>query len=84
LTAKRASGNAHHTQNAPLETQLLYPGEAAKLLKVDRKTLTRWAEKGLIRSYSTPGGHRRYLTADIQLLLNNQYPVGTRTPRRMV
>ncbi len=34
--------------------------EAAEYLGVFPLTLRNWEKKGLIRSYRTPGGHRRY------------------------
>ena len=37
----------------------LTPSEAAKYLKVDRTTIYRWEEAGLIRSYPLPGGRGR-------------------------
>jgi excisionase family DNA binding protein len=42
------------------EHELLTPGEVAKLLRVDPKTVTRWARAGLIECIKTPGGHRRF------------------------
>jgi excisionase family DNA binding protein len=47
---------------------LLTPGEVARLFRVDPKTVSRWARDGRIPSIRTPGGHRRFRTADIQAL----------------
>lgn len=44
---------------------LLTPGEVAALLRVDPKTVTRWARSGILDSIRTPGGHRRYSVAQI-------------------
>ncbi|HKW60298.1 MAG TPA: helix-turn-helix domain-containing protein [Candidatus Dormibacteraeota bacterium] len=41
---------------------------AAKRLAVHPATLREWADKGRIRSYRTPGGHRRFSEADVQEL----------------
>jgi len=40
--------------------------EAAKRLKVHPTTLREWADKGRIRAYRTPGGHRRFSEADVE------------------
>jgi len=50
--------------------QLLTPGEVALMFRVDPKTVTRWASAGRIGSVRTPGGHRRFLKADIDVLLD--------------
>jgi excisionase family DNA binding protein len=47
---------------------LLTPGEVAELLRVDAKTVTRWAKAGLLDAIRTPGGHRRYSAAHIQAM----------------
>jgi excisionase family DNA binding protein len=51
-------------------SQLLTPGEVAVMFRVDPKTVTRWASAGRIGSVRTPGGHRRFLKADIDVLLD--------------
>jgi excisionase family DNA binding protein len=48
---------------------LLYPEEAARMLGVHHKTLARWAAAGRLRVIVTPGGHRRYLRADVERIL---------------
>ncbi len=40
--------------------------EAAKLCSVNRTTMLRWAKSGKIKSYSTPGGHKRILNGDLK------------------
>jgi excisionase family DNA binding protein len=49
---------------------VITPGEAAKMLGVDPKTLTRWANKNMIPSFRLPGGHRRYKLKDIEAIRN--------------
>lgn len=44
----------------------LWPSEAATILGVDRRTVYRWAEAGLIRAIRYPSGRRRYLREDIE------------------
>jgi len=51
-----------------VQPHLLTPGEVALLLRVDPKTVTRWARSGILRSVRTPGGHRRYATRDVEAL----------------
>ena len=41
------------------------PLEAARLLGVTMKTMSRYADRGLIQYRSLPSGHRRYLKADV-------------------
>src|SRR5438132_10884284 len=38
---------------------------AAKRLSVHPATLREWADKGQIRTFRTPGGHRRFSEADV-------------------
>ncbi|MGD9601234.1 MAG: response regulator [Gammaproteobacteria bacterium] len=40
--------------------------EVANLLMVAPVTVRSWAQKGLLRARSTPGGHRRYLRHDVE------------------
>jgi excisionase family DNA binding protein len=42
--------------------------EAARRLQVHRATLREWADRGRIRAYRTPGGHRRFSEADVEAL----------------
>jgi excisionase family DNA binding protein len=52
------------------EPSLLTPGEVAQLLRVDPKTVTRWAKEGrLPPAFVTPGGHRRYRLEDVEALV---------------
>lgn len=44
---------------------LLTPAEAARVLRVDPKTMARWEKLGFIEAVRTPGGHRRYLKHDV-------------------
>ena len=43
-------------------------GPASSQLGVDPDTLRRWADAGRVRSFATPGGHRRFSRADIDRL----------------
>jgi excisionase family DNA binding protein len=44
-------------------------GEAARQLGVSQGTLRRWADRGQIASFTTPGGHRRFPRTAIVALL---------------
>jgi excisionase family DNA binding protein len=43
--------------------------EAKAYLNVSRATLDRWQKKGLLCPHYTPGGHRRFLEADLRHLI---------------
>lgn len=43
----------------------LRPGQAARLLGVDPKTIRRWFLAGKIHGYRTPGGQCRILDSEI-------------------
>jgi excisionase family DNA binding protein len=47
-------------------------GQACRLLNVDESTLRRWADAGQVRTYRTPGGHRRFAEADVTAIVNGQ------------
>jgi excisionase family DNA binding protein len=44
----------------------LTPNEVAQLLMVNPVTVRQWAARGLLRSLTTPGGHRRFLLSDVE------------------
>lgn len=48
---------------------ILALGAAASMLGVDRDTLRRWADAGRIRSFTTPGGHRRFARIDVERVM---------------
>jgi excisionase family DNA binding protein len=43
--------------------------EACELLGVSASTVRRWADTGLVRTFVTPGGHRRFSRAGLDALL---------------
>lgn len=51
---------------------LLTPGEVAKAFRVDPKTVTRWAKSGILSSFRTPGGHRRFPETEVTALLGGE------------
>jgi excisionase family DNA binding protein len=52
--------------------ELMTPSEVGEALRVDTKTVTRWAERGLLFSIKTPGGHNRFRKADIEAIMNGE------------
>lgn len=56
----------------PAAEDFLSLGEAARLLGIAPQTLRRWADRGQIPTYTTPGGHRRFPRSAVAALA----PVG--------
>jgi len=50
-------------------TRWITLGQACKLLGVNESTLRRWADAGHVRSFRTPGGHRRFSEEDLRSLV---------------
>src|SRR3954471_6809752 len=42
---------------------------ACEILGVDESTLRRWADTGRLRSYRTPGGHRRFSLVNLEAMV---------------
>ena len=61
-----------------VQPEILTPGEVALLLRVGPKTVSRWATAGRLRSIRTPGGHRRFMRADIDAILRGDPLPGER------
>ena len=53
----------------PPRERLIRPGAAAEILGVDRRTLLRYVEAGLITRVRTLGGHGRYREGEIRALV---------------
>jgi excisionase family DNA binding protein len=43
--------------------------EACRLLGVSPSTVRRWGDSGLVRTYTTPGGHRRFSRVGLEAML---------------
>ena len=56
------------------EAGWLSPQEACKRLRVHAATLRHWADGGRIRTFRTPGGHRRFSEADVSALAGASTP----------
>ncbi|MEX2080874.1 MAG: helix-turn-helix domain-containing protein, partial [Dehalococcoidia bacterium] len=49
-------------------------GDASRLLGVSESTIRRWADANQLRSYRTPGGHRRIHEGDLREMLAGATP----------
>ncbi|HVP04763.1 MAG TPA: helix-turn-helix domain-containing protein [Dehalococcoidia bacterium] len=58
-------------------TRWITLGQACKLLGVNESTLRRWADAGHVRSFRTPGGHRRFSEDDLRVLMAGQMPASS-------
>jgi len=47
-------------------------GQACRLLNVDESTLRRWADAGQVRTFRTPGGHRRFAEGDVGAIVGGR------------
>lgn len=47
-------------------------GQACRLLNVDESTLRRWADAAQVRTFRTPGGHRRFAEGDVRAIMNGR------------
>src|SRR5580765_8927179 len=45
---------------------------ACEILGVDESTLRRWADTGRLRSYRTPGGHRRFSLVNLEAMVSGE------------
>jgi len=55
-------------------TTWLSLNEAAKRLNVHPATLREWADRGRVRTFRTPGGHRRFSGEDVDALATESAP----------
>lgn len=54
--------------------QWLTVRDAAELVGVSPATLRRWSDSGMVETYTTPGGHRRFSRASVMALLPQEHP----------
>ena len=57
------------TQAAPRDPGWVTLTEACRLLGVSPSTIRRWGDTGMVRTFVTPGGHRRFSRAGLEALL---------------
>ena len=55
----------------------LKPQEAADLLRVDSRTVKRWAQQGRLAGFQTPGGHWRIDEEAVRRMLHGRGPMTT-------
>jgi excisionase family DNA binding protein len=60
------------------QDRLITPGETAKILAVDPKTVARYARQGKLSYSRTLGGHRRFYENEIRALATKRS--GVRNP----
>ena len=54
--------------NSDLEQEVVSSTQAAAILGVHVASIKRWADQGRLRCIKTPGGHRRFLRADVEAM----------------
>jgi len=84
-TFPTATGTDAASTDAPYWLTL---GQACRLLNVDESTLRRWADAGQVRTFRTPGGHRRFADQDVRAIVSGRAhgpvtEVGTLATRRI-
>jgi len=62
----------------------LTPSEVAELLMVSPITVRAWAQKGLLPSETTPGGHRRFLRESVEQFSKQYKAVPQRNDLRVL
>jgi len=72
--------NRYRDDSEAPATRWITLGQACKLLGVNESTLRRWADAGHVRSFRTPGGHRRFSEEDLQHLVSGQTSSGRGEP----
>lgn len=64
--------------------RLLNVGQAAEYLGVSAASLRKWSNEGLVPTYRTPGGQRRYAREDLDVFIDSMRetsPVSVPVPR---
>jgi excisionase family DNA binding protein len=68
----RARPALEATQDKSRPSRWISLSRACNLLGVNESTLRRWADAGYVRSFRTPGGHRRFAEDDLRSLMAGQ------------
>jgi predicted site-specific integrase-resolvase len=50
--------------------ELMTPAEVGQALRLDTKSITRYAKRGWLRYVQLPSGHRRYYADEVRKLLD--------------
>ena len=77
---------SYRAQATGREPEWMTLGQAAKYLGVAQSTIRKWSDVGRVPAFYTPGGHRRYRRADLDLFLERSGPNarGREGPRVLV
>jgi helix-turn-helix protein len=70
VAARRRSAPDAASTRGGADDPWLPLGAASRLVGVGPDTLRRWADGGQVESYTTPGGHRRFLRSSLQAMVN--------------
>jgi excisionase family DNA binding protein len=71
-----------HRSGEMMATRHLRASEAAEILHVSPKTISRWAAEGKLPFTKTLGGHRRYPEDELRKLMEGRrVPVTVEVPR---
>jgi excisionase family DNA binding protein len=73
MTYRDPTGSRRAPTNEP---DWLTLGQAAKYLGVAQSTIRKWSDQGRVPAFYTPGGHRRYRRADLDVFLERSGPGG--------
>lgn len=63
-----------NSQPSGQSSEWLTLGDASKQLGVSPATLRQWADKGKVRSFRTPGGHRRFSISEMRSMVAAKPP----------
>jgi excisionase family DNA binding protein len=58
------------------DSEWLTLGQAARFLGVAQSTIRKWSDQGRVPAFYTPGGHRRYRRADLEVFVERSGPAG--------
>jgi excisionase family DNA binding protein len=67
--------NTNSTTLTP-NARLLNVGQAAEYLGVSAASLRKWSNDGLVSTYRTPGGQRRYARDDLDRFIDSMRETG--------
>ena len=67
--APEASATVAAPASAAAAARWMTLGEVSRALEINEATLRQWADRGRLPVYRTPGGHRRFLRADVEALM---------------
>jgi excisionase family DNA binding protein len=67
--------NSNSTTLTP-NARLLNVGQAAEYLGVSAASLRKWSNDGLVSTYRTPGGQRRYARDDLDRFIDSMKETG--------